>query len=271
MTPDADRFANDLTVWVDDAFAPDAAVLRRIRAQVVVEFRVWAATRVSDARARSRWLAPMRPAAAAGLAFGLLAGSLGLAAANSGPGQPFYGLRLAAEELTLPASGTTRLVSQLTRLEDRLVEARREAQAGDPGGVAAALDAYRSQLAETLTEVRTSGADPGALLDALAVHEGALNALESIVPASAGSGIDQAIDQVSRAAEQLHSGPIPSPSPTEPGPIPGGGLDRSPIPSPEKTAHPTSPVATGAPPAGERPPATPPGASHRPSHSPGPP
>jgi hypothetical protein len=271
MTPDADRFGDDLTALVDVAFAPDAAALERIRAQMAAEFRVRAAASPGDARGGSRRLVPMRPAAAFALAFGLLAGSFGLVAANSGPGQPFYGLRLAAEELTLPASGATRLRSQLARLEDRLAEARREAQAGDPGGVGTALDAYRHELWEALTEVRTSGTDIAPLLDALAVHEAALNALESIVPASAESGIHEALDQVSRAAERLRSGPIPSPSPTQPGLIPGGEPDHSPIPRPERTSHPVTPAPIGTPPTVARPTAAPPGASHRPSQSPGPP
>jgi hypothetical protein len=268
-TPAADHFSAGFQARVDDAFAPDPAALGRIRAQVAAEFRAKASSRPSDARGRSRWLVPLRPAAAFALALGLLAVSVGFAAANSGPGQPFYGLRLAAEELTLPASGAARLDSQLSRLDERLAEARQAAQAGDAGAVAAALEAYRQDLAETLTEARSSGAGVSLILDTLAVQQRVLDELRSTVPASASHGIDQAIDQVSRGTEQLGSGPRSSPTPAGPPTNAGGGSDHSAIPTPERSSHPTAPDRTAGPPATTGPDATPPGLSHRPSHAPG--
>ena len=265
-SPDLDCFAGDLATAVDGAFAPDEAALRRVRAQVAVEFRLQAAARSGGRRVRPGWFTGVRRAAALALALGLVAGSFGLVAANSGPGQPFYGLRLAAEELTLPAPGEARVRAQLARLEDRLAEALEEAQAGDPGGVAAALDAYRAELSQALSESNASTGGVGPLLNALTAQEVVLEALLSVVPASARSGLDRAIEQVGHAEDVLLSRPTPSPSPGGPAADPGGTPDPSVTQRPGRTPHPT-----GKPPDVGGPSATPPGAGHRPSQSPGPP
>jgi hypothetical protein len=245
--PYEDPFAVDLEARVDQAFAPDATAFRRIREHVTGEFRVAAAAaRRGDAPGRARWSLPLRPVAAFLLAAILLAGSVGLAAANSGAGQPFYGLRLATEELTLPASGAARVQAQLARLDQRLVEAQRGAQAGDAGAVAAALAAYRSELTDTLTRADAEGVDIGAVLERLAVHQGVLDALSGTLPAAAAHGIQEALDQVGRAVDRLRSLPTSSPP----------GL------TPEGTPHPTPSHPTPAP--GGGPPSGVPGASHRP-------
>jgi hypothetical protein len=202
----------------------------------------------------------------------LLVGSFGIVAANSGPGQTFYGLRLAAEQLTLPGSGAERLQRQLARLDDRLAEAQQGARAGDPGGVAAALDAYRTELSETLDDARLSGADVSLLLAALVRQEVVLDALEANVPASAQGGLEQAIDQLGHAEEVLRSTPAASPSPAAPAANPGGAPGDLPGAAPDRTPHPTGkPPDPGQPTDPGQPSATPPGWSHRPSFSPGPP
>jgi hypothetical protein len=83
--------------------------------------------------------------AAAVLLIALTAGGI----VASAPGLPLYGVRLATEELFLPAGGTERVMAQLDRLERRLDEAEAAAKAGDLGAAAAALAAYQ-RIAEQL-------------------------------------------------------------------------------------------------------------------------
>jgi hypothetical protein len=264
--PDIDPFADHLAASVEGAFAADTEALGRVRLKAVAAFRARAAARPVAATAHRRWPVSIRPAAVLVMGGILLVGSFGVVAANSGPGQPFYGVRLALEELTLPDSGAPRLQREVARLEDRLAEARGRAQAGDAGGVAAALDAYRNELSEAVAEVSVSGADVGPLLDALAIQEAALEALASIVPAAARAGLERAIEQAGHADDVLRSVPPASPPADPPGQVPSATPDHTPNNGSERTPHPT-----GKPPDPGQPSATPPGWSHRPTSSPGPP
>jgi hypothetical protein len=245
-TPAADPFVDEFQERVDATFTADPASLERVRTRVVAEYRLQAAGLPDRSAARPRWLASRRPAVAFALALGLIAGSFGLVAASSGPGQPFYGLRLAAEELTLPASGPARVKGQLDRLDERLAEARQAATAGDGQAVAAALGAYRDELAGVLGESGSSSIDTSPVLESLSVQAVVLERLRSAVPAAAAKGIDQALDQVSRTSTELRAGHGSSPSPGGPGPFKGT--------EPHQTPPPGATSPTGSP---------------KPSHSPG--
>ena len=141
-----------LGVDLDRGLAADPEALARVRAQVTAEFRRSSAagsTRRAAGRASVSpprgWRAALRPLAPFGLAGALVLGSVGLVAANSGPGDPFYGLRLAAEELSLLGPAT-----HLDRLQQRLDEASRESD--NASAVSAALKAYREELQRALDE-----------------------------------------------------------------------------------------------------------------------
>ena len=71
----------------------------------------------------------------------LLAMSLGTVAASA-PGGPLYDLRVASEELLLPAGPDDRSWAQVERLDGRLAEASGAAARGDVGAVLASLRAY---------------------------------------------------------------------------------------------------------------------------------
>ena len=264
MTPTDDPFAEDLEARVEAAFAADARALRRVRDNVTSEFRARAATGLGDGSRGPRWTARVRLSGALGLAFVLAMLGVGLVAAESGPGQPFYGLRLAAEELTLPAPGVARVQSQLARLEARLAEMQQGIQAGDAGAVVAALAAYRAELAEALVDGQAADDQTASLLAALTKHQDVLTALQSVLPEAAQRGIAEALEQVGTAVEQLQAGGSSGP----PGSVPGSG--GPPTGGPVETAHPTAP-ATGKPASPGPPGSTPPGQEHRPTFSPGPP
>src|SRR5207249_4273480 len=103
---------------------------------------------------------------AAGLALLLVAGS-GLVAAESGPGQPFYGLRLALGSATLPVAEPARDRGLAAQLDDRLTEVRTAAQVGDGRGALAAIRAYLN----TLRELARNGVTDPAILALLQRHE----------------------------------------------------------------------------------------------------
>lgn len=94
---------------------------------------------------RARRARPFTAAAfAAALTVVSIVGPAWAFASESGPGQPLYGARLAAESIGLPAPGTAqRVVAETARLERRVSEVREEASAADWGGATAALGAAR--------------------------------------------------------------------------------------------------------------------------------
>ncbi|HEX9044655.1 MAG TPA: hypothetical protein VF802_06480 [Candidatus Limnocylindrales bacterium] len=145
--------------WIEatiaDAFRVDADRIARVRATAVSAHHL-AAARADYAAglvgSRPGLFTAARLGRRAGIVAAALVGVLvvsSVAAAQSGPGQPFYGVRLAAETLTLPPDGTPDGVqARLKVLDERLTEMRAAAKKGDERGAAAALGAYRSGLVQ---------------------------------------------------------------------------------------------------------------------------
>lgn len=234
----------------DVATQPDDGAVARVRETTLASFRATAdfgAGRTAEPAdagvhaagppggeprpARGPWWTPLlRPALSGGLAAAMVVASVGIVAANSGPGDAFYGLRLAAEELNLPflssGDGTNRA---LGRLQQRLDEAQKES--GDPAAVSAALKAYRDELRRALAEA-TDESTRQRILAALGVHETVLDTLSTTVPAAADSGVQQARDQVGQAQQNLRSALPPVPSPAL-------AASPSPAPTQERTVRPT--------------------------------
>lgn len=215
--PLAPDLADGLDAFARAALRPDDRVLARTRSAVLARF-VDARLGAAPARPlRRRWTL-----AATGALAGLLAFSA--AAAASGPGQPLYGLRLAVEELTLPAHVPDRAAAQLDHLERRLAEARDASDRGNERGVLEALVAYQGQLEAA---VRPNGRAPG-LEIALERHRTMLEALAPIAPAAARATLTEALDQLEGAidaASQVPGLPAESGPPDSPGPpddVPGG-------------------------------------------------
>ena len=153
----------------------------------------------------------MRPklfAAMAAVAI-LLVGAVGVAA-ESGPGQPFYRLRLNVEAVDLPPAGSTaRAQADLTRAQARLDEIVGKESGGDWNAAADAASAYDQVVASMATPAAgTAGlADRQKLEDQLA----SLLALRDHWHGEELQALDKAI---ARLQALLGQAPAASPSPS---------------------------------------------------------
>lgn len=199
------------------ALEPDPDVLVRARAELLARFAEARSTAIPPSR-RRRLALPLVAATV------LAATSLATATAASDPGEPFYGLRLAIERLSLPATASDRAIAQLDHLERRLTEAREASRRGNGRGVADALAAYESQLVEA---VRPGFGPPG-LGIALERHR---RLLETMVPGLPSDAQDEVTDALQRLEGVLETttgtpgAPVDTPAPRDPGPpteVPSG-------------------------------------------------
>jgi len=191
------------------ALSPDRAQLSRMRDAVVLAYVAGAATTAAQGvRASRRWAGRWSFALALAL---LLVGS-GVVAAESGPGQPFYQLRLGIASFTLPAHGEARERGLAAQLDDRLNEANAALRNGDGRAAEAALQAYL----HTLDELERNGALEPPVLRDLQHHLDVLRALMNAAPAQATSGLQQAINAARHASIETPAGKpsgVPHPSP----------------------------------------------------------
>jgi hypothetical protein len=146
---------------------------------------------------------------AAALGLALVAVS-GVVAAESGPGQPFYGLRLAVGSITLASEEPAHGLGLAHQLDDRLTEAGVAARNGDGRGAEAALSEYL----HTLNELAHDGIDDPAILDLLQRHRDTLQELLSVAPAEATGGVQDALSAAGKATEPTASDPGAVPHPT---------------------------------------------------------
>ena len=198
---DDSQIIERLERYAVEALSPDRAQTSRMRGAVVVAFVRRPVA--SDAA----WLPrPWARRWSSALALALVVAVSGVAAAESGPGQPFYGLRLAIASFTLPAQGAAREHGLAQQLDERLTEADAAVRHGDGPAAQAALEAYL----RTLAELERGNIDRAVVAD-LQHHLDVLQALISQVPSEATSGLQQAIDEAGHA-----SGVVPSTSPSTP-------------------------------------------------------
>ena len=125
--------------------------------------------------------------AAASLA-GLMVGTTAFAGTRAGA--PLYDVRLAVEELTLPAGGRARLEAELALAQGRLAEIVDAAARNDPGAVSAAVRGYQATLDEL--DTATGGPADRALVAVQYHHQVLLDVLAS-APVAARSGLERAI------------------------------------------------------------------------------
>lgn len=144
-----------------------------------------------------------------------LAGTV--AAAESGPGQPFYGLRLTLESLTLPRQGGARTEALLVQLDRRLDEASRESERGNGPGVADAVGAYMATLDEMSGGIG-SGVSQTAIEAGLERHVTVLQRILGSAPANAQGGAQHALRQAEQAQQALEHRQGEPAQPSHPGP-----------------------------------------------------
>jgi hypothetical protein len=148
----------------------------------------------------------------------LLIGSTSIVVAESGPGQPFYGLRLAIGSVTLPGGEPAHDRGLAAQLEDRLAEVRAAARDGDARGALAAIHEYL----DTLRELTRNGVTDPEILALLQRHEAALHDLLTVAPNQATDGLQEAYDAAGKVKGVV----------TRPTPADGGD------PSPRSTGKP---------------------------------
>ena len=208
--PEDELLAERLERYAVDALTPDRAQLSRMRDKVVLTYIGRVSTTNGDVPPSHPWARRWSFALALAL---LLLGS-GVVAAESGPGQPFYPLRLAISSFTLPANGAARERGLAAQLDDRLNEADAAVRNGDGRAAEAALQAYL----HTLDELERDGTLERAVLADLQHHVDILRALIATAPPQATSGLQQAIDEARHASSGTPSG------------RPSGGSHASPAP-----------------------------------------
>jgi len=222
-----DALPVEITRLVAESFEPDPAALERVGATVRAAFvdaagdgRLGA---MSSARRRPAAASPFRPRLAPAGAALLAVLALGtVAAAESDPGEPFYGARVALESVFLPGPGSgERLAAQLDRLDARVFEASRAADAGAWQAAAAALDAYTGIAADVLA---AEVAGPDAMIAArLLFQERELEALRARASGPAEPAADAALREARTLAASVGvpGGPGERPSPGPASPLPG--------------------------------------------------
>jgi len=191
MKDDDLRLARELERQLKFALEPDQARLQRVRATVLASYR---ATMAGAPRQSPRFF--LRRWVVAGAIAATLVGGAGLAAAESGPGQPLYEVRLAIGSWLLPSEGAARDRGLAAELDDRLAEVRAASRRGDSGALGAALAAYR----RTLAELTSHGISDPTVLLALERHRDVLQRLVDDAPPAAQGGLQQALQDAEKAA-----------------------------------------------------------------------
>ena len=140
--------------------------------------------------------------------------AVGLAAAADGPGQPFYAVRLAIEQLSLPSAANpgARLQAEMAQLDTRLAEVRQATQAGNEGALDAALAAYTTELGSLVGEHLWSPTDAGQIEASLATQAATLSAVGAAASRATLGAVQQALAINSSA--QASVGVTPTPTPT---------------------------------------------------------
>lgn len=230
-----------LTAYAAARLDPSNAVAERMRDTVMAAAR--ARQVPSGGRAVGFFTRGGRLAAAATLAAALLVGVAGATFAAS-PGGPLYGLRLWVEEVTLPTEANARAEAQLELLAERLSEAQDASASGNAGAVAAALAAYREEVADLLETADGDELRLARLEAVLGTHLVALRTLSSLVPEHARDALQNAIDNSSKAVDKVHETqgkPATSPGPaSSPGPDGSAGPNRTPPVNPSPPGGPPS-------------------------------
>ncbi len=199
-----------------DELSPEAATLERVREVVMAAARSLGS---AESRSRPAALLPARPRtgwrrplgrlrlAVIGLAAAaLVIASVGFAAAQSGPGQPFYHIRLSIEAVGLPPAGSPdRADADVQRAESRLEEMTRAASHGDWHAVADAAGAYN--------EVVSSLVLPSDRARLTQIHKrledqlGRLRGLRATADRSVASDLDRAIDRLDEVVRRAAPSP----------------------------------------------------------------
>jgi hypothetical protein len=217
-----------------------------MRVAIIEEARM-RALETSIGTAPHRHRAGSRRLGALLLAAGLTLGAAVGAAAASAPGGPLYDARIWLEGALLPANADQRALERVRQIEERLVDAERAAESGDPAAFAAAIEAYNEAVAEAMAEVGSDADRLARLEEALGHHVAVLSALSARVPDAATHGIERAIEAsqnaVERIGEEKGRGPADTETPADPTAKPGRNPDPAATERPGNTPRGGPPTA----------------------------
>ena len=252
------ELAERLGAYAEARLSPSLSATSRMRAQVMAAAQRQAALMRADADhvvlaaaaeaatqptllRPPRWRRPLTALLAASVTLALAVGSVSAAHA----GGPLYGVRIWAENLTLPATAADRAAAEVRRLQDRLSEAADASTAGDTNAADAALAAYNAIVAEATAGTNGDAVANATLNDAVRRNIEVLTILLGRVPDQAKDAIEHAIEQSDSAANGLKGQPgVGGPPPSNPGDGPNATK------KPDHTANPNKPTPV---PAGARP------------------
>lgn len=208
----AEALTEALAEYAEAVLDPQPSTLARVRQRALLEFAQRRAPRRTPDRAASPGrlvFLPRRAALLVAASLALLLAASGLVTAASGPGQPFYRVRLTLEELALPPQdGEARLEAQLARLGARLDEAERAGDRGDERGVADAASAYEEVLDKVLAGSESGAASSGEVVSsALQNHVTVLESLVGKVPEQAQGAVQHALARASKARDAIEQAP----------------------------------------------------------------
>jgi hypothetical protein len=210
-----------------------------------------------------RWrVAALRGAAAMGL-IALLVSATVSASAAALPGEPFYGVKRAAEEaqLSLAADGEQRAGLRLELADRRLDEAVKLVAKGDVGRAEETVVAAQAQV-EAATAVMTATATAPAVQSLARQFEQRLGQRRQqmerslpLVDEGSRANLERAVDQPLQLLEQLVPPPTPTPPstptpPPTPTRQPTATLTVPPTARPPTAVPPEGPSPSGAPPVG---------------------
>jgi len=222
-SPGLETFGREVRDRIRTSFGPPPGTVARVESRVVSAFRAAAVERLPAAK-RLPAVVP-EPALGRRTAFATrlraswrwrvlaLAASLAVMttsvtmAAQTSPGRPLFGARLALEAALLPGAATpSRVDAQLARLARRVAEVTDAVGDGDGGAAAAAVRAYRETLADLPDLVRQHPERTAAVRRALGEQIRALEALAGRASGEAGEAVLAAIHDT-RAVRRSLAGP----------------------------------------------------------------
>jgi hypothetical protein len=217
-----DRATDALERVAAGPLSPDDEALARMKNRLRAAYAQSMASRVETGRPSRSGYRRRLFAATVSIAVMLMAAG-GVAAAESGPGEPFYRVRLDVEALFLPAPGSdARLAADLDRAQARLAEAQRAASSGDWNAEADALGAY-SDVVGSMSLTGTQANREAAQARLRGQLEG-LRQLRSGAGGNVSAGVTRAIDDV----DALLGGAPETPGPSATAATPAHGATPSP-------------------------------------------
>ena len=216
-SPELEAFGREVRDRIRSGFGPPPGTVARVEARVVSAFRAAAVERLPAGapepepepgrrtafatRLRASWRWRVLAFAAA---LAVMTTSVTMAAQTS-PGRPLFGARLALEAALLPgAAAPSRVDAQLDRLARRVAEVTDAVRDGDGGAAAAAARAYRETLGDLRDLVRRHPERTAAVRRALGDQIRALEAVAGRASGEAGEtvqagGVGEAGEEVSAA------------------------------------------------------------------------